>query len=47
MKIFAVQIIDSLTRTKKVSKGVFILETQLVWSKERLVMSTEDLKDWK
>ena len=47
MKIFAVQIIDSLMRTKKVSKGVLILETQLLWSKERLVMSTEDFKDWK
>ena len=26
---------------------VFILETQLLWSKERWVMSSEDLKDWK
>ena len=50
MKIFMVEIIDWLineNHDRHYQNRVFILETQSLWSKERSVMSSEDLKDWK
>ena len=50
MKIFMVEIIDWLineNHDRHYQNRVCILETQSLWSKERSVMSSEDLKDWK
>ena len=50
MKIFMVEIVDWLineNHDRHYQNRVCILETQSLWSKERSVMSSEDLKDWK